>query len=155
MQVTLRDFQDADFERLWQIDQQCFAPGISYSREELTYCIRRRAGFTLVAQQSSTSAAGKSLIAAFIVVHALRGSGHVITIDVLPEARRHGVGSSLLHAAEARLGAARCNSVTLETAVDNTAALAFYRRHGYTVHKIMPRYYSNGVDAFRLSKDLV
>jgi [ribosomal protein S18]-alanine N-acetyltransferase len=154
MQVALRDFQDADFERLWRIDQECFAPGISYSRQELAYFIRRRPGFTLVAHQGSTNAAIKSAIAGFIVVHTPRASGHVITIDVLLGARRHGIGSRLLDAAEERLRTLKASSVTLETAVDNTAALAFYKRHGFAVDKLMPRYYSNGVDALRLRKEL-
>ena len=155
MQVALRDFLAADFERLWQIDQECFAPGIAYSRQELAYYIRRRPGFTLVAQQASPSGADKSFIAGFVVVHTPRTSGHVITIDVLLEARRHGIGSRLLEAAEERLRTLRASFVTLETAVDNIAALAFYKRHGFALHKIMPRYYSNGVDAFRLRKELV
>ena len=35
------------------------------------------------------------------------------------------------------------------------AALAFYKRHEYSVVKTIPRYYSNGVDAFVLEKELV
>jgi len=30
----------------------------------------------------------------------------------------------------------------------------FYKRHGYSVVKTIPRYYSNGVDALVLQKDL-
>jgi ribosomal protein S18 acetylase RimI-like enzyme len=44
--------------------------------------------------------------------------------------------------------------VRLETAVDNLPALTFYKRHGYDIVKTMPRYYSNGVDAFSLEKAL-
>jgi ribosomal protein S18 acetylase RimI-like enzyme len=42
----------------------------------------------------------------------------------------------------------------LETAVDNTSALAFYKRHQYCVLKIVPHYYATGVDAFVLEKGL-
>jgi ribosomal protein S18 acetylase RimI-like enzyme len=42
-----------------------------------------------------------------------------------------------------------------ETAVDNTAALAFYKRHHYFVVKTMPRYYPDGLDAFVLEKKLL
>ena len=31
----VRTFQPADFETLWRVDQECFPPGISYSRAEL------------------------------------------------------------------------------------------------------------------------
>ena len=42
----------------------------------------------------------------------------------------------------------------LETAVDNVPALSFYKRHGYNVIRTWPRYYSNGVDALVLKKEL-
>ncbi len=80
--------------------------------------------------------------------------GHIITIDVLAPARRAGVGSMLLQAAEDRLREQGSRAVGLETAVDNLSALAFYKRHGYSVIRIWPRYYPTGVDAFVLKKDL-
>ena len=61
----------------------------------------------------------------------------------------------MLAEAEDRLRAAASRSVVLETAVDNSGALAFYKRHDYSVVKTMPRYYSNGVDAFVLEKELL
>jgi len=39
--------------------------------------------------------------------------------------------------------------------VDNRAALAFYKTHEYNVVKTIPRYYSDGVDALVLKKDLL
>ena len=69
-------------------------------------------------------------------------------------ARRSGVGSLLLRAVEERLLSAGSQVVGLETAVDNLAALAFYKRHGYSVVRTWPRYYSNGVDALVMSKEL-
>jgi ribosomal-protein-alanine N-acetyltransferase len=160
VQFTLRDFRREDFDILWAIDQKCFAPGISYTRPELAAYIRRRGSFTLVADvtpnHSSDVIEGSSGILGFLVAEAgSRGSGHIITIDVVPAARRSGVGSKLLLAAEEHLRAARCHSVRLETAVDNQEALAFYKRHHYDVVKTVPRYYSNGVDAFVLQKKLL
>jgi [ribosomal protein S18]-alanine N-acetyltransferase len=144
----IRDFNLEDFETLWQMDQACFPPGISYSRRELNTYMRRKDSFTLVAADETD---GK--IAGFIVAHG-GTTGHIITIDVAAAARRWGVGSLLLRAAEDRLLASGAKAVGLETAVDNVVALSFYKRHGYHVVRTWPRYYSNGVDALVLTKHL-
>ncbi len=165
----IRDFQPADLDTLWRIDQECFPPGISYSRTELKIYLRRRGAFALVAVATPKQHARKSAgagtqqphsadlpgtIAGFIVTEVERGKGHIITIDVVASARRHGVGSRLMSGAEARLRAFGYSLVELETAVDNVSALAFYKRHGYAVVGTIPRYYSNGVDALVLQKPL-
>jgi len=162
----IRQSRREDFDTLWRIDKECFPPGISYSRLELAVYMRRPRSFTLLAEAAATnskkSAANGSLVAdspvgivGFIVAAANRRGGHIITIDVLPTARRFGVGSTLLSAAEKHLRAAPCYAVELETAVDNLAALAFYKRHSYDLVKTIPGYYSNGVDALVLRKVLI
>ena len=153
MRFTIRDYRNEDFRTLWEIDQSCFSPGIAYSQFELKSFIRRRHVFTLVAE--TTDAQPGQGILGFLVAEASgHGIGHIITIDVRSPARRHRMGTALLDAAEARLRAARCSSVRLETAVDNVTAIAFYKRHLYYVCGTIPRYYSNGVDALVLEKDL-
>ena len=150
MEFTLRDADSRDFEALWRIDQQCFVPGIAYSQRELAAFMSLRGAFTLVVNDSDSKIAG------FLVATIRRnGVGHVITIDVLKAVRRLGVGSMLLSAAEERLRKLNCHTVSLETAVDNQSALFFYKQHGYFTVKTIPRYYSNGVDALVLQKDLL
>jgi ribosomal protein S18 acetylase RimI-like enzyme len=159
VKIRLREFRREDFVELWNIDQSCFPAGISYSRQELAAFIRQKSTFTLVAEAGAgpdQEAPESSAIAGFIVAEVRRNrSGHVITIDVPAQARRCGVGSQLLAAAEKRLRGRDCRRVVLETAVDNGAALAFYKRHGYFITRTAPGYYSTGVDAFVLEKDLL
>jgi len=144
---VIRDFKSEDFETLWRLDQECFPTGISYSKPELKSYIRAQGAFTLIANDVDDRVGG------FIIVHD-GPTGHVITIDVDRAARRSGVGSALLRAAEDRLRAQGSSAVGLETAVDNVAALAFYKRHGYKMIRTWPRYYSNGVDALVMRKEL-
>jgi len=162
---ALRDFREEDFEALWQIDQQCFVPGMAYSRGELGAYIRREGSFTVVAQPVSTEGQAprssgvpftrSSAIVGFIIAEVnRRGIGHIISIDVVPQFRRSGLGSKLLGEAENRLEMFACRAVVLETAVDNGAAVAFYKRHRYGVVRIVPRYYVNGVDALIFEKQL-
>jgi [ribosomal protein S18]-alanine N-acetyltransferase len=146
--IAIRDFRPDDFEALWRLDQECFPPGVSYSKQELKAYIRSRGTFTLVAVDPE-----KNGTRGFIVAHA-GSTGHVITIDVSPQSRRERVGSKLLAAAEDRLRAAGAQAVGLETAVDNLSALSFYKKHGYSVVRTWPRYYANGVDALVMKKKL-
>ena len=157
VEFILREFKREDFEILWDIDQKCFSPGISYSRLELAAYIRRRGSLTIIAESADAKGGAQSPgIVGFIVAEVdRRGMGHIITIDVRAAGRRFGVGSGLLAAAEDQLRAVRCPGVRLETAVDNLGALAFYKRHGYFLERAVPHYYSNGVDALILRKDLL
>jgi ribosomal-protein-alanine N-acetyltransferase len=162
--TEIREFQQRDFLALWEIDQKCFPRGISYSQVELLSYIRRPRSFTLVAERGASPAGtqpGRKLTqipstVGFIVAECgPRQAGHIITIDVLAEARRSGLGSRLLTAAEKRLREQGCAWVFLETAVDNAAAMSFYKQHDYFLVKTVPRYYATGVDAFVLKKDLL
>ncbi len=142
---------------MWRIDQDCFDPQLAYSKGELAVYMRRPGSFTLVAD--AVSAAGNKNgdqgILGFVVAEARRKMGHIITIDVIAEARREGIGSALLDAAEAQLRQGGVEVVALETPVNNAAAIRFYKQKGYFVEKTVPGYYSNQLDALVMSKDLV
>jgi ribosomal protein S18 acetylase RimI-like enzyme len=177
----IRQFEKFDFDTLWQIDQACFDPQLAYSRPEMAFYMRRPGSFTLVAETSvadaavDTSVAGAaegesprtskangkaptsrpdSRVLGFIVAETRRKSGHIITIDVIAGARRTGVGSALLHAAEERLIRTGAAAVALETPVNNAAAIRFYKQKGYFVEKTVGGYYSNQMDALVMTKEL-
>ncbi len=148
MESSLRDYRDSDFETLWRIDQECFPPALAYSRLELAGYIRRRSSVTVVAELAGE-------VAGYIVAE--RGGrkvGHIITLDVRAQARRAGLGSKLMAAAEERLRAMGCSSVLLEAAVSNATAIAFYHRQGYATLATIPRYYNAQTDALLLGKKL-
>src|ERR1700675_3737567 len=132
VRFRIRQFEKADFDTLWRIDQACFDPQLAYSRPEMAFYMRRPGSFTLVAEAEGVP--GNSILG-FIVAETSRKSGHIVTIDVVAEARRGGVGSALLRAAEDRLFRAGAVVVALETPVNNAAAIHFYKQKGYFVEK--------------------
>ena len=162
MRFRIRQFEKADFDTLWRIDQACFDPQLAYSRPEMAFYIRRPGSFTLVAEDANgetpinrktTGKAPQSNLG-FIVAEARRKIGHIITIDVVAQARRTGVGTALLHAAEEQLLRAGAAAVALETPVNNAAAIRFYKQKGYFVEKTVAGYYSNQMDALVMAKEL-
>jgi [ribosomal protein S18]-alanine N-acetyltransferase len=155
--LSLRAYQASDFKRLLEIDEACFVQGIAYSAEELRYFLDMPSAITLVAFEEESD---KSKIAGFIIAdrfrqrRATRLMGRIITIDVAPGKQHLGVGTLLLTAAETGLKEAGCDYVTLETAVDNEPALRFYKKQGYSVLRVLPRYYLNSIDGLLMGKKL-
>jgi len=134
----------------------------------MAFYMRRPGSFTLVAEAEGGEVRGNGRapagtpgfvisgvnILGFIVAETRRKSGHIITIDVVAEARRAGVGAALLRAAEDQLLRAGARAVALETPVTNAAAIRFYKQKGYFVEKTVAGYYSGQMDALVMTKEL-
>ncbi|ABF41316.1 GCN5-related N-acetyltransferase [Candidatus Koribacter versatilis Ellin345] len=154
VQAYLRPYQPSDLDALWRLDQVCFEDGISYSKGELDHHVKLKTAFTVIAEaELQNESEHETPICGFIIAHRRRGGyGHILTIDVDPYFRKRAVGTLLLNAAHERLAREGCHTVFLETAVNNVAALAFYKKHGYNIVRTIPRYYhATGMDAFLLS----
>lgn len=144
----LRRFRAVDFEQLWALDQRCFPHDIAYSRQELDYYLRHKSAICLVAWDNQK-------ICGFILGHPeAREFGHIITLDVDASARRTGLGSTLMRALEESFASAGCKSILLEVAVNNSPALIFYKKHGYSVLKSLLRYYPGNLDGFLMGKTI-
>ena len=146
--MELHDYRADDFDSLWELDQQCFPPEIAYSRRELSYYLKKKSAVVLVASDDAK-------LLGFAVGHVdARGFGHVVTLDVAPGERKRGLGSTLMQGLETRFRDAGCGWAFLEVAVNNRAALSFYKKHGYTVLKTLRRYYPGGLDGLLMGKQL-
>lgn len=147
MKIALRDYAAGDFERLYEIDQACYEPAIAYSRREMRNYLRFPGADCVVAE------ADGEIIGFCLTAHE-RASGYIITIDVLAEYRRHGVGTMLLAEVERRLAASGVREIALETATDNVSAIAFWQKHGYRTRGVKKGYYPGGRDAYSMTKHL-
>jgi len=151
--VSLRRYQEGDFNRLMEIDHECFVEGIAYPEEEMRYFLGRRSAITLVALVGAA-------IHGFVIADRFRSRraahciGRIITIDVTPGVQKIGIGTLLLSSVEKELKRAECDYVSLEVAVDNEKAMRFYKKHGYSVLKVLPHYYLNSVDGLLMGKKL-
>ncbi len=152
MDFVIRSYRAGDFDRLWRIDQLCFPPGIAYTQMDLTGFITRRKAITLVAEfaEGSGFAGG---IAGFAVAQPIRKIGRILTLDIVPEARRFGLATRLMQECEKRLRAFGCEQVYLETAVNNEPAMLLYHKLGYEILRRLPLYYpTHALDAYLMGK---
>jgi ribosomal protein S18 acetylase RimI-like enzyme len=81
--------------------------------------------------------------------------GHVISLAVLQDYRRHGLAAALmnqLHFHLEQVYGAQC--VSLHVRKSNEAAWRLYERDGYIVESVIPDYYEDGEDAYFMRKAL-
>ena len=144
LNMHIRGYQPPDFDRLYHIDQICFEPGISYSHSELAFYVRDPRSAVKVAELSSE-------IAGFVLGRVEQDSlAHVITLDVIPEARRQGVGTLLMRAIHREFLRRNAMVSVLEVSVENAGARRFYERLKYQYVCILPGYYAGRIDACRM-----
>lgn len=171
---TVRDYQKRDFDALFKMDRLCFEPGFAYSRPELASFIEQRRSYTIVAEWNDDPAAAVDTpaaaganpikanpaqthprIAGFLTFHYQKQEyGHIITLDVHPDARRQRLGTQLMAAACEKMRKLTAFMAVLEVAVNNHGAIAFYERHGFKKVKVLERYYNRDVDAIFMTKRL-
>jgi len=146
--MRLRPYHPDDLETLHDIDQACFIPGISYTREELMAFIGHRRAQTWVAEEAG------EITGFLIALREPRRTLHIITIDVVEAWRRAGVGSLLMEAAEQWADDHGLGTIELETAQDNLVAQGFYQGRGYRKVDEIEHYYADGTTAWVMVKEL-
>ncbi len=155
MAFTLRSYEPHDFAALHRLDQACFPAGISYSKATLRYFLRLASADCVVAvDEDCVVAVDENHIAGFVLSEENPPLAHIITLDVAEKQRRNGIGTALLQKLESNLTARGVRTILLETATDNEAGVAFWRRHGYRIEGTLKRYYLRRIDAYEMRKIL-
>jgi ribosomal-protein-alanine N-acetyltransferase len=85
-----------------------------------------------------------------ILARVTADEAEILTLAVVPEARRQGVAAALLAGAIAEARARAARTMVLEVATGNTAARALYERAGFVEAGRRSRYYADGGDALIL-----
>ena len=93
--------------------------------------------------------------AGFAVFRLIQFEAELLNLAVLPDLRRHGIGTLLLSAVLRRAAESGAASIYLEVRQSNAVALTFYRRFGFESRGRRPGYYANpSEDALVLFKEL-
>jgi [ribosomal protein S18]-alanine N-acetyltransferase len=152
----LREYRSGDLERMVRLDEVCFSDAFQFDRRTMRQFAEARGAIVVIAEDALVSA---GLMAGFIIVH-LEGSareryGYIVSIDVVPELRRAGLGGVLLGEAERQVRAAGVRRVGLHVAVDNAGAIRFYEGLGYARVGVAKGFYPEaGLDALIYLKEL-
>lgn len=95
-------------------------------------------------------------VAALLVIWHIIDEVHIATVAVHPEQRRGGIGRKLLATALLAAYEEGAQKAFLEVRRSNTAAQELYRRFGFEVAGVRPRYYKDNMeDALLLNLDRI
>ncbi len=90
----------------------------------------------------------------FVLARLAADEAEILTIAVLPEARRQGVGGTLLQALLDEAARRGARAMFLEVSTANLAAGRLYERNGFVQVGLRARYYDDGYDARVMRRDL-
>jgi len=80
--------------------------------------------------------------------------GHVVSIAVMPQGRRRGLAQELINRALEGMRYYKAKQGFLEVRVTNEAAISLYKKLGFEVSRTINGYYSDGEDAYVMTKRL-
>ena len=137
-------------ERLLEIEKTCFKEE-AFTRRHIASLLTDYNSICLTAKE-------RDQIIGFIIgtTYFERNSltGHVLTIDVVPQSRRKGAGAKLLDEMERIFKEKGVRTCRLEVREDNVAALGLYRKLDYRVIARLKGYYGKA-DGIYLRKTLI
>jgi len=80
--------------------------------------------------------------------------GHIVSVAVLPQYRRKGIGQALVTSAMEGMRLYKAKQCFLEVRITNTSAVELYRKLGFEITRTIRGYYADGEDAYVMSREL-
>lgn len=80
--------------------------------------------------------------------------GHIVSVAVMPEYRRKGIGEALVVKAMESMQLYKAKKCFLEVRITNTAAVDLYKKLGFEVSRTAGGYYADGEGAYVMETKL-
>lgn len=152
----LRPFKTDDLHGVMSINRACLPENYSsyffmdlHERYPATFIVADQDGF-LAGYIMCRIETGFSCFSKF----GISKKGHVVSIAVLEQYRRKGVGSALIKEAMKNMQLYKAKECYLEVRVSNNPAVNMYKELEFSIVRTAQGYYADGEDAFVMAKKL-
>ncbi len=142
--MRIRRAEAQDLPSILAIEEASFSRDLAFPAEILS----------LLLDGATTLAAEDGGLVGFVAGFVRGDGGKVVTLDVLPERRREGIGRRLMEALEEEFESSGARFSLLEVSAENRGAVALYSKLGYAKAAILEGYYGTGKDALLMVKRL-
>ncbi len=123
--IIIREMSSNDLPEVIAIEDQCHAT--PWTSSSFKYEITNKEAVLKVVELNGR-------VIGYVCVRTILDMTHILNISVLPDFRRLGIGSMLVHSVLQVLGELRPDrAITLEVRESNTAAKKLYRKFGFEV----------------------
>ncbi len=134
----------ADAAALAQLHAAAFPPAEAWGEDAISLMLGQPGGYGLWLPGQG-----------FVLARVAADEAEILTLAVVPAARRQGLGGALMAGAMTAAAAQGACTMFLEVAEPNTAARVLYHGLGFNEAGRRPRYYADGSDALVLKRGLV
>ncbi len=142
--MRVRRAEARDLPSILAAEENCFSRDLAFPPETVSFLLDEAT--VLVAEDGD--------VVGFVMGFVNGEWGKVVTLDVLPEHRREGLGRRLMEALEEEFASQGTRDSLLEVAVENRGALVLYAKLGYAEIALLEDYYGPGEDALLMMKRL-
>ncbi len=153
---TLRLFRPSDLERVMQINRVCLPENYTpfffmdlYKRFPETFIVAVENGEVV----GYTMCRIETGVPSFRFIGIVK-KGHVISIAVLPQHQRQGIGYALIREATQAMMNYKAKECYLEVRASNVPAVDLYRKMGFEIARTIRGYYADGEDAYVMARKL-
>ncbi len=163
--MIYRPYTSDDFDPLYALEEICFEPPFRFSRRTMRALVQRPHSAIWIAEESGQ-------MAGFAIVEWTQRknwtpgerlsplgrkteiTAYIQTIEVAPEARRHGVGRELLNRIEGSAREAGAALMWLHVEAENRGAIRLYEAQGYSCQGRKENFYPQGLAGLIYQKRL-
>lgn len=153
---TLRKFVPNDLQNVMQINRVCLPENYT---DFFFIDLHQRFPETFIVAEEDSKIAGYIMCRIEVGLSnfgfgGLVRKGHIVSIAVLPQARRKGVAKALITKAVEGMAYYRAKQGFLEVRVTNDIAISLYKQLGFEITRTIRGYYSDGEDAYVMTKKI-
>ena len=151
--IRLRKFTASDLGAVTQINQVCLPENYT---DFFFIDLARRFPETFIVAEENGEVVGYIMCRIEVGLSnlglgGLTKKGHVVSVAVMPEHRRRGVGTALVAKAIEGMRMYGAKQCYLEVRVTNEEAIGLYKKLGMQVTRTIHGYYADGEDAYVMS----
>jgi len=154
--LTLRTFKPDDLDKVMRINQLClpenYAPHFFmdlYEHFPETFIVAEENGETIGYVMCRVET-GFPNIGSFGILR----KGHIVSVAVLPQHQRRGVGYAMVRKALEKMSLYNAKECYLEVRASNVPAINLYKKLGFRITRTVRGYYSDGEAAHVMARKL-